>query len=174
MDDVVALRLPFPSADTAWVAVFPEELKSKFFQEQVQHSSAVGVKRAAGCIHFRSGTLHQVCEEVQHGNSGSFFNGIQEHMSSERNISNVAQAELLVGQQDQIVTESQSQSHDDSKLTFRRIHWHRSTMVQPRTCMSPSLIADTPNNYTTPRRNIGKKKHRGIQAKKCHESTKHA
>ena len=57
-----------------------------------------------------------------------------------------------------------------NKLTFRRIHWQRRTMVQPRTCMSPSFTADQPRqqqqkNYTSPWMDMKKKKtQRRIQA----------
>lgn len=48
------------------------------------------------------------------------------------------------------------------KLTLRKIHWHRRTTVQPRSCMSPSVWQTTPTtkktkkNYTCPRKNIEK------------------
>lgn len=41
-----------------------------------------------------------------------------------------------------------------SPLTLRRIHWQRSSVVQASTCMTPSLIADHPETYASPRFNI--------------------
>lgn len=41
------------------------------------------------------------------------------------------------------------------KLTLRRIHWHRRTTVQPRSCMSPSLWQTT---LTPPPKKQTKKK----------------
>lgn len=64
----------------------------------------------------------------------------------------------------------------NNELTFRRIHWQRRTMVQPRTCMSPSLSPTTPKNYTSPRISIHRRTAESKQSQlaaarqKCGES----